>query len=73
MDAATALFTSSQETFNALEASFTEGLTTITDLVSARSSLAAAQYARAEASADYLTAVASLSLAIGAPKGKLGE
>ncbi|CAN5829001.1 TolC family protein [soil metagenome] len=68
MDAAQALLKSSQETFNALDASFQEGLTTITDLVSARSSLAAAQFAQAEASSDYLTSVASLSLAIGSPQ-----
>ncbi len=73
MDAAQALLKSSQETFDALTASFQEGLTTITDLVSARSSLAAAQYAKAEASSDYLTSVASLSLAIGAPHGAAKE
>jgi len=65
MDAAKALLNSSRETFDALNASYDQGLATITELTAARSSLAAAEYTRAEASADYFTAVASLSLAMG--------
>ena len=57
--------TSANENFNAAQAAFQNGLATITDLISSQSSLAAARFEQAGAQADYLTSLASLSLAMG--------
>jgi outer membrane protein TolC len=46
---------------------FEDGLATTPELVSAQSGLAAACSERARAIADYLTAIASLTLAMGSP------
>jgi outer membrane protein TolC len=57
---------SSQENFDASQAFFQDGLATITELVSAQNDLAAARSQRIRATADYFTAIASLTLAMGA-------
>jgi outer membrane protein TolC len=64
---AEAALSSSQENFDATQAFFEDGLATITELVSAQNDLAAARSQRIRATADYLTAIASLTLAMGAP------
>ncbi|MEO6053947.1 MAG: TolC family protein, partial [Chthoniobacterales bacterium] len=61
VDYAESLLLSSQETFNAVQASFNEGLTTITELAAAQNDLSAARFERANSDAEYLTAVASLT------------
>jgi outer membrane protein TolC len=48
-----------------MEAAFKNGLATITELVSLQSALATARFEQAGAQADYLTSLASLSLAMG--------
>ncbi|MEO8825385.1 MAG: TolC family protein [Chthoniobacterales bacterium] len=65
VDFAISLLASSQEAFNATEASYNAGLATITEFVTAQNDLATARYERANADADYLTAVASLTLSMG--------
>ena len=62
---ALSLVTSANENFNAAQAAFQNGLATITELISSQSSLAAARFEQAGAQADYLTSLASLSLAMG--------
>jgi len=64
---AQATLSSSQENFDASQAFFENGLATITELVSAQNDLAAARSQRIRATADYFTAIASLTLAMGAP------
>jgi outer membrane protein TolC len=64
---AQAALSSSQENFDASKAFFEDGLATITELVSAQNELAAARSERIRATADYLTEIASLTLAIGKP------
>ena len=64
---AQAALSSSQENFDASKAFFEDGLATITELVSAQNELAAAHSERIRATADYLTGIASLTLAIGKP------
>jgi outer membrane protein len=64
---AQAALSSSQENFDASKAFFEDGLATITELVSAQNELAAARSERIRATADYLTGIASLTLAIGKP------
>ena len=48
-----------------MEAAFKNGLATITELISLQSALATARFEQAGAQADYLTSLASLSLAMG--------
>ena len=62
---AASLLTSSKESFDSVDAAFKNGLATITDLVSSQSTLANARFEQAGAEADYLTSLASLSLAMG--------
>ena len=62
---ALSLVTSANENFNAAQAAFQNGLATITELISSQSALAAARFEQAGAQADYLTSLASLSLAMG--------
>jgi len=62
---ALSLVASANENFNAAQAAFQNGLATITELISSQSSLAAARFEQAGAQADYLTSLASLSLAMG--------
>jgi len=57
--------TSATENFNAAQAAFQNGLATITDLISAQNNLATAHSEQAGATADYLTSLAALSLAMG--------
>ena len=64
---AQAALSSSQETLDGAQAFFEDGVATITELVSAQSELAAARSQRTRATADYLTAIASLTLAMGGP------
>jgi len=69
---ADSLVTSAEENFRAAKAAFDNQLLNITDLVSNQSALAAARFEQAGARADYLTSLASLSLAMGrfpAPAG----
>ena len=56
---------SAQENFNSAKAAFENQLLNITDLISNQSALAAARFDQAGARADYLTSLASLSLAMG--------
>lgn len=56
---------SAQENFNSAQAAFANQLLNITDLISNQSALAAARFDEAGARADYLTCLASLSLAMG--------
>ncbi|MEO8206038.1 MAG: TolC family protein [Chthoniobacterales bacterium] len=65
VDYAESLLLSSQETFNALQASFNEGLATITELAAAQNDLSSARFERANADSEYLTSVAALTLAMG--------
>jgi hypothetical protein len=67
LNLAQAALSSSQENFDASNAFFEDGLATITELVSAQNELAAARSERIRATADYLTGIASLTLAIGKP------
>lgn len=62
---ATSLLASAKENFDSMQAAFQNGLATITELVSLQSALATARFEQAGAQADYLTSLASLSLAIG--------
>ena len=62
---AQAALSSSQENFDASQAFFKDGLATIPELVSAQNELAATRSERVRAIADYLTAVASFTLAMG--------
>ena len=62
---AASFLTSTKETFDSVNACFMNGLATITDLVSSQSALAAARFEQAGAESDYLTSLASLSLAMG--------
>ena len=62
---AASLLTSTQESFDSVNAAFRNGLATITDLVSSQSALANARFEQAGAEADYLVSLASLSLAMG--------
>jgi outer membrane protein len=64
---AQAALNSAQENFDASKAFFSNGLATITELVSAQNELATARSERIRATADYLTGTASLTLAIGKP------
>ena len=65
VESAEALTTSAQENFDAVQAAFQNGLATITDLIAAQNNLAIAHSEQGGASADYLTSLASLSLAMG--------
>lgn len=56
---------SAKENFDAAQSAFQNGLATITDLISAQNNLANAHSEQAGANADYLTSLASLSLAMG--------
>jgi outer membrane protein TolC len=62
---ADSLVVSAEENFQSVQAAFQNGLANITDLVSNQSALAAARFEQAGARADYLTSLASLSLAMG--------
>lgn len=62
---ADSLVLSAQENFNSVRAAFDNQLANITDLISNQSALAAARFEQAGARADYLTSLASLSLAMG--------
>ncbi|KAB2640314.1 MAG: TolC family protein [Verrucomicrobia bacterium] len=62
---ANSLLSSAKENFDSMEAAFKNGLATITELVSLQSALATARFEQAGAQADYLTSLASLSLAMG--------
>ena len=62
---ADSLVTSAEENFKSAQAAFNNQLLNITDLVSNQSALAAARFDQAGARADYLTSLASLSLAMG--------
>lgn len=69
---ADSLLVSAEENFKAARAAFDNQLLNITGLVSNQSALAAARFEQAGARADYLTSLASLSLAMGrvpSPKG----
>jgi outer membrane protein len=69
---ADALVTSAEENFRSAKAAFDNQLLNITELVSNQSALAAARFEQAGARADYLTSLASLSLAMGSvttPRG----
>jgi outer membrane protein TolC len=56
---------SAEENFKSAKAAFDNQLLNITDLISNQSALAASRFDQAEARADYLTSLASLSLAMG--------
>jgi outer membrane protein TolC len=62
---ADSLVVSAEENFQSVQAAFQNGLANITDLISNQSALAAARFEQAGARADYLTSLASLSLAMG--------
>lgn len=62
---ADSLVVSAEENFRSVESAFKNGLSNITDLISNQSALAAARFEQAGARADYLTSLASLSLAMG--------
>ena len=62
---ADSLVVSAEENFNSAKAAFDNQLLNITELISNQSSLAAARFEQAGAQADYLTSLASLSLAMG--------
>jgi outer membrane protein len=62
---ADSLVASAEENFKSVESAFRNGLSNITDLISNQSALAAARFEQAGARADYLTSLASLSLAMG--------
>lgn len=62
---ADSLVVSAQENFNSAKAAFDNQLANITELISNQSALAAARFEQAGARADYLTSLASLSLAMG--------
>ena len=62
---ADSLVVSAEENFKSVESAFQNGLANITDLISNQSALAAARFEQAGAQADYLTSLASLSLAMG--------
>jgi outer membrane protein len=62
---ADSLVVSAEENFQSVQAAFQNGLANITDLISNQSALAAARFEQAGAQADYLTSLASLSLAMG--------
>lgn len=64
--------TSAKENFEAAQSAFQNGLATITDLISAQNNLANAHSEQAGANADYLTSLASLSLAIGQSSHSIG-
>jgi outer membrane protein TolC len=69
---ADSLVVSAEENFKSVQSAFQNGLANITELISNQSSLAAARFEQAGAHADYLTSLASLSLAMGSvtpPKG----
>ena len=71
---ADSLVASAEENFQSARAAFTNQLLNITDLVTNQSALAAARFEQAGARADYLTSLASLSLAMGRvaqPKGTI--
>ena len=62
---ADSLVASAEENFKSVDSAFRNGLSNITDLISNQSALAAARFEQAGARADYLTSLASLSLAMG--------
>lgn len=62
---ADSLVVSAEENFQSVQAAFQNGLANITDLIFNQSALAAARFEQAGARADYLTSLASLSLAMG--------
>lgn len=62
---ADSLVVSAEENFKSVESAFQNGLSNITELISNQSALAAARFEQAGARADYLTSLASLSLAMG--------
>lgn len=62
---ADSLVVSAQENFKSAQAAFDNQLANITELISNQSALAAARFEQAGAQADYLTSLASLSLAMG--------
>lgn len=62
---ADSLVVSAEENFRSVQSAFQNGLANITDLISNQSALAAARFEQAGAQADYLTSLASLSLAMG--------
>ena len=62
---ADSLVVSAEENFKSAQAAFDNQLLNITDLISNQSALAAARFEQAGARADYLTSLASLSLAMG--------
>jgi outer membrane protein TolC len=59
------LVLSAEESFKSAQAAFDNQLANITELISNQSALAAARFEQAGARADYLTSLASLSLAMG--------
>ena len=62
---AVSLLSSSNESFESVKAAFKNGLATIVDLVSSQNTLQSARSEQVAAQADYLTSLASLSLAMG--------
>ena len=64
MEFAASLLTATKETFDSVNAAFTNGLATITDLVSSQNALASARFEQAGAQAAYLTSIAALFLAM---------
>ena len=62
---ADSLVVSAEENFNSAQAAFNNQLLNITELISNQSALVAARFEQAGAQADYLTSLASLSLAMG--------
>ena len=62
---ADSLVASAEENFKSVDSAFRNGLSNITELISNQSALAAARFEQAGARADYLTSLASLSLAMG--------
>jgi len=65
LEYAATLLTATKETFDSVDAAFKNGLANITDLVSSQSALANARFEQTGAQADYLTSIATLSLAMG--------
>lgn len=62
---ADSLVVSAEENFKSVQSAFQNGLANITELISNQSALSAARFEQAGARADYLTSLASLSLAMG--------
>lgn len=69
---ADSLLDSAKANLDSTQASFQNGLATITELLSSQSALTAALFERAGAEADYLTSLASLSLAMGESAPNIG-